>query len=117
MVMGFIVGMAICYQILFTEVQDRLAQFATLKAMGHSDGKLRRVIVEQGVWLAVLGYAVGLVLSLGLFRWLHQATGLTMNLGLDDAALVLWLTLLMCVGSGLLAGRKLREVDPADLFS
>ena len=32
MVMGFIVGMAICYQVLFSEISDRLAEFATLKA-------------------------------------------------------------------------------------
>jgi ABC-type antimicrobial peptide transport system permease subunit len=35
-VMGFIVGMAICYQVLYADIGDRLGEFATLKAMGYS---------------------------------------------------------------------------------
>ena len=33
-VMGFIVGLAICYQVLFSDISERLAEFATLKAIG-----------------------------------------------------------------------------------
>ena len=39
-VMGFIVGLAICYQVLFSDISERLAEFATLKAMGYSDSRL-----------------------------------------------------------------------------
>ena len=41
-VMGFIVGLAICYQVLFSDISERLAEFATLKAMGYSDLRLVR---------------------------------------------------------------------------
>ena len=57
--MGFIVGMAICYQVLFSEISDRLAEFATLKAMGYTQPRLFRVVVAEAVFLALLGYAVG----------------------------------------------------------
>ena len=53
--MGFIVGMVICYQVLFADISDRLAEFATLKAMGYSDRRLFRIVVEQAVYLALLG--------------------------------------------------------------
>jgi putative ABC transport system permease protein len=115
-VMGVLVGLAIGYQVLYAEIHDRLAQFATLKAMGYTDAALRRTVVEQGVFLALLGYGVGLAVSLGLFAWLQRITGLTMRLRPLDALLVLGLTLAMCVTSGLLAARKLRTVDPAELF-
>ncbi|TMQ33199.1 MAG: hypothetical protein E6K70_14430 [Planctomycetota bacterium] len=34
-VLGFVVGVVICYQILYTDVMDHLPQFATLKAIGY----------------------------------------------------------------------------------
>jgi len=37
-VMGFIVGMIICYQILFSDISDHMREFATLKAAIVSSG-------------------------------------------------------------------------------
>jgi putative ABC transport system permease protein len=116
LVMGLIVGSAICYQILFAEVADRLAEFATLKAMGYQNRSLAGTIVAEAVYLALMGYVVGLLVSLGLFRVLQEQTGLTMIMTFDDVAVVLVLTVVMCVLAGLLAARKLVSVDPADLF-
>ncbi len=115
-VMGFIVGLAICYQVLFSEVSDRVAEFATLKAMGYTNGALLSLIVQEGVYLAVLGYAAGVAVSAGLFAWLQRQTGLNMTLKPPDLAVILVLTVLMCVLSGLLAGRRLARVDPAELY-
>jgi putative ABC transport system permease protein len=115
-VMGFIVGLAICYQVLFSEVSDRLAEFATLKAMGYTNGALLRIIVQEGIFLALLGYAAGLAIAVGLFRWLQHQTGLSMTLKPNDLAVILALTVVMCVLSGLLASQKLAHVDPADLY-
>jgi putative ABC transport system permease protein len=115
-VMGFIVGLAICYQVLFSDISERLAEFATLKAMGYSDFRLYSIIVGQAVYLALLGYLAGLGVSLLLFGVVHGATGLPMDLRLADAAAILALTLVMCVSSGCLAARRLASADPAQLF-
>jgi putative ABC transport system permease protein len=114
--MGFIVGLAICYQVLFAEIADRLPQFATLKAIGHTDRALVRYVLLEAVYLALFGFLVGLAISLGLFRWIEDATGLTTVLRLSDALSVLALTVLMCSAAGLLASRRLLTVDPASLF-
>lgn len=115
-VMGFIVGTAICYQVLFSEISDRVAEFATLKAMGYSGRSLLRVIVEEGIYLAILGYAFGMIVSLVLARYLERRTGLNLDVRLGDSLIIFALTVIMCVLSGLLAGRKLNTVDPAELF-
>ena len=99
--MGFIVGLAICYQVLFSDISERLAEFATLKAMGYSDFRLFSIIVAQSVYLALLGYLAGLGVSLLLFGVVHRATGLPMDLRLPDAAASSGLTVLMCVVVGL----------------
>jgi putative ABC transport system permease protein len=117
MVMGFIVGMAICYQVLFSEISDRLGEFATLKAMGYTSQWLMRVVVIQALFLALLGYGVGVALSQLAFRAIHASTGLPMMLKPADAVLILALAVLMCTLSGVLAARKLVAVDPAELYA
>ena len=114
--MGFVVGMAICYQVLFSEISDRLSEFATLKAMGYSNLGLYRIVVEEAVYLALLGYGVGVALGFALFRWLERTTGLDMSLKLSSASLILGLTIVMCVLAGSLAARKLLSLDPAELY-
>ena len=116
-VMGFIVGMAICYQVLYSDIGDRLGEFATLKAMGYSNAWLFRRVVEQAIYLAVFGYIAGLAVSLLAFRLVHAATGLPMLFRPTTAATVLLLTVLMCVLSGAFAARRLVAADPAQLYA
>jgi putative ABC transport system permease protein len=116
MAMGFVVGLAICYQVLFAEIADRLPQFATLKAIGHTDRALVRIVLLEALYLALMGFAVGITISRWLFRWLEDQTGLNMILSVADAVSVLVLTVLMCGAAGLLASRRLLTVDPASLF-
>lgn len=116
-VMGFIVGCVICYQVLFSDISDRIGEFATLKAMGYSNFRLFRVVVMQGVYLAFLGYLAGLVVSWLLFGWVHKATGLPLDLSRNDPLTILGLAVIMCVLSGAYAARKLLSVDPAQLFA
>jgi putative ABC transport system permease protein len=115
-VMGFLVGLAVCYQILFSEIHDRLGQFATLKAMGYGESRLLGVIVAEGLWLAALGFVVGWAVSAVLYALLGQLTGMNLVWRLDQVLWILAITIAMCVLAGWLAGRRLRTVDPAELF-
>lgn len=115
-VMGFIVGVTICYQVLFSDIADRLAEFATLKAIGYSDRALFRVILEEAVILAVFGFVVGGIISAGLYALVGRMTGLPMDMTFEGVALLFLLTVSMCVASGCIAARKLFSADPAELF-
>ena len=57
-----------------------------------------------------------MLVSLALYQILARSTGLLMILNVPRAALVLALTLAMCVVSGCLAMRKVLAADPAELF-
>jgi putative ABC transport system permease protein len=116
MAMGFVVGLAICYQVLFAEIADRLPQFATLRAMGYTDGALLRLVLRESLYLALLGFAGGLAIGRLLFGWLQGETGLSMVLKPIDVAVVLILTVAQCALAGVLAARRLLTVDPAALF-
>ena len=114
--MGFVVGTVIVYQILFTDINDHLSEYATLKAMGYRDRYLLLVVFQEALILAVIGYIPGWCLSVGLYKLTKAATFLPMVMSASRSLLVLVLTLLMCFISGAIAVRKLRAADPADIF-
>jgi putative ABC transport system permease protein len=113
---GFIVGVVIVYQILYSDVSDHLPEYATLKAMGYSDRYLLGVLMQEALLLAVLGYLPGFALAMGLYQLAYAATLLPIAMKLERAVLVLVLTIVMCSVSGAISMRKLRSADPADVF-
>ncbi len=115
-IMGFIVGTVIVYQILYTEVTDHLAEYATLKAIGYTQKYLLIVILQEAFILAILGYVPGFAFTLFLYNTARNATLLPVFMNLERAIMVLILTIIMCFISGTIAVRKLSSADPADIF-
>jgi putative ABC transport system permease protein len=115
-VIGFIVGTVIVYQILYTDVTDHLAEYATLKAMGYRSRYLLSVVFQEALILSVLGYIPGFLLSQILYNLTRNATSLPIAMTLDRAIIVLCLAIVMCLASGVIAVRKVQDADPADIF-
>jgi putative ABC transport system permease protein len=116
MVVGFVVGAVIVYQILYTDVVDHLQEYATLKAMGYTDRMLFSLVLQQAVILSFLGFIPGVLIATGIFYITRVVTMLPAYATFGRVALVLGLTVLMCAVSGALAMRKLRSADPAEIF-
>jgi putative ABC transport system permease protein len=115
-IMGFVVGGIIVYQILFADVSEHLNEYATLRAMGYRNGFVSGIVLQQAVILAVLGFIPGVVAVYWLYGKAAAATNLPLYLTQDRALSVFLMTLAMCSISGLLAVRKVRRLDPADVF-
>ncbi|RCJ15752.1 ABC transporter [Nostoc sp. ATCC 43529] len=115
-IVGFLVGIVIVYQILYTDVANHLPEYATLKAMGYSDRYLLGVLLQEALLLAVLGYIPGFLISIGLYQVASAATLLPIVMKLKRAVFLLILTFVMCSVSGAIAMRKLQTADPADIF-
>ena len=115
-IVGFIVGIVIVYQVLYSDVSDHLPEYATLKAMGYTDNYLLRVLLQEALFLAALGYLPAFFLSFGLYQVTFAATLLPIYMKVDRAINVFFLTVIMCTVSGAIAMRKLRSADPADIF-
>ncbi len=113
---GFVVGTIICYQVLFSGMAQHLPEFATLKAMGYGNGYFLGYVVQQAAMLTLLGFIPGAIASYFLYQILSEQTGLQLALTLPRGGLVLGLTFLMCLVSGMLAVRKVINTDPASLF-
>ena len=115
-IMGLVVGMVIVYQILFSDVQNSLREYATLKAMGYANRYLVGVVVRQSILLGVFGYVPALGVTWLLYEQAAEATNLPLVMTTTRAVIVLALTLGMCCTSAALALRKLRSADPAEIF-
>ena len=113
---GFVIGLIVCYQVLFTDVVDQLPQFSTLKAMGYPGSFLIRLAWHQGLIMAVCALGVGLPIG-GLAFWaLEDLTGLVFRMTTFRMACVAVATVLMCGVAGRLAIRKALAADPAEVF-
>ncbi|MBW2281685.1 MAG: FtsX-like permease family protein, partial [Deltaproteobacteria bacterium] len=106
--MGLIVGSIIVYQILFADVSEHISEYATLKAMGYSDGYLASVVLQEAVILAFLGFVPGTLASIALYRVAGAATMLPLEMTWERGILVFLMIVIMCGVSALLAVRKLR---------
>jgi len=116
---SFIVGTVIVYQILYTDIRDHLREYATLKAIGYGSPYLFKVVLQEATILALMGYVPGLILALGLYELALNATAgtLPMQMTVFRVIFVLILTMLMCSLSGLVSVRKAITADPAEVFA
>jgi putative ABC transport system permease protein len=115
-VVGMVVGTVVVGQILYSSVTDHLTEFGTLKAMGAPDWYIYRVIIEQAMWMAVLGYIPGLGLCLGLGAWTSQTRAIQILINPSLAAAVLGMTVIMCSAAAIFAIQKVTQLDPAMVF-
>jgi putative ABC transport system permease protein len=115
-IMGLIVGGVIVYQILFADVSEHLAEYATLKAMGYTNRHLSTLVLQEAALLALFGFVPGAAIGVVLYRVTSEATRLPLSMTLGRTAAVLLLTFLMCGVAALVALRKVRAADPAEVF-
>jgi putative ABC transport system permease protein len=113
---SFLVGAVILFQVLSTEISNRLDEYATLKAAGFTTRYIYGVGFQQALIFAIMSYLPAVILAYGLFHIIHLVSRLPIFLTFRLSATVLSLALLMCLISGFLALRKIRKADPVDLF-
>jgi putative ABC transport system permease protein len=115
-VVGFVVGLLISYQIVFTDLSDQLPQYATLKGMGYGNFYLVRVVIGQAALSALFGYVPAWLMCLVVYRVIGDIALLPLHMTLDLTLMSLGLTLGMCILSALLAIRRVIRADPAEVF-
>jgi putative ABC transport system permease protein len=113
---SLVVGIAIVSQVLTNKVTHHFREFATMKALGYSQGYISRVVLAQAVVIAILGYVPGLLVAWQLYGITRGFAHIPMRLGLVEATTVLVLAMMMCVLAAVAALRKVARAAPADLF-
>src|SRR5262245_10072741 len=111
-ILGLIVGTVIVAQTLYSSTKDHLNEFATLRALGSSSGYIYRVILAQAGLSAVIGYVLGILISLGIL-YVSRNTPLPLVMTPGLAAALFGLTLFMSAVSAISAIIKVTRIDPA----
>ena len=113
--LGLVVGVVVVAQTIYATTVDHIREYGTLKAMGATNGYLYGVIVRQAVISAVIGYGLGMIVSVFVVRGSEQG-GAAILLPLPMAIGMLGLTLAMCVGAAVVSINKVTRLDPAMVF-
>ena len=116
--LGLVVGIVIVAQTLYASTKDHLNEFATLRSLGASASYIHQVILMQAMISAVVGYVLGMLLSLGvigLWTSLDSTMIIVMTPGL--AASLFAVTIGMCAIAAMSAILKVTRIDPAGVFS
>jgi putative ABC transport system permease protein len=113
--LGLIVGFTVVAQTIYATTMDHLREYGTLKAMGAANSYVYRVIIKQAAMSAVMGYALGMIVSVFVVR-ASQEGGAAILLPWPMAVGMFFLTLLMCIGAALVSINKITRLDPAMVF-
>ena len=113
--LGLVVGVVVVAQTIYATTMDHLREYGTLKAMGATNGYLYRVIIQQAVISAVIGYSLAMVVSSFVVRESAKG-GAAILLPLPMAVGMLALTIAMCTGAALVSINKVTRLDPATVF-
>jgi putative ABC transport system permease protein len=113
--LGILVGIVVVAQTLYTSAVEHMKEFGTVKAIGGSNWDIYRILGEQALIAATMGFAVGGVISYAL-RPAMATLHLNVLVSPSFAATVFVGTLLMCLGAALFSFRRVAGIDPALVF-
>jgi len=114
-ILGLVVGFVVVAQTIYATTMDHLKEFGTLKAMGAPNSYVYRVIMKQAALSAVIGYVLGMFVSIFVVR-ASQHGGAAIILPWQMAIGMFFLTLFMCLGAALVSINKVTRLDPAMVF-
>ena len=115
-IVGFVVGMLISYQVIYTDLSDQLPQYATLKAIGYKTSYLVRSVLGQAALSGLAGYVPAWLLCIAAYRIIGAFALLPLHMTSRLTVLTLGLTLGMCLLAAALAVRRVIAADPAEIF-
>ena len=113
--LGFVVGLVVVGQSLYSSTMDNLPEYGVLKALGTTNLQVSGIVLFHAAAVAFVGYGVGLGMAHGA-RAGYETTGMAMSLPPWLLATVLGAALVMCVSGALMSVRRIAKVDPASVF-
>jgi len=110
--LALIVGTIIVAQTLYSSTKDHIYEFATLRAMGASNGYIYKVIICQALLSAIIGFAFAALIGSAVVHFTAKSAlqvVITPNLMIE----LFVLTVVMCIASALASIVRVVRVDPA----
>ena len=113
--LGILVGVVIVAQTLYTSAVEHIREFGTVKAIGGSNWDIYKILGEQALIAAVLGFMLGAGASYAV-RPAMASLHLTVLLTPQFSGIVFVGTVAMCLAAALFSFRRVALIDPALVF-
>jgi len=115
--LAFIVGLAVAGLTIYTATVEKAREFGILKAVGFKNMYLYRVVFEQSLVTGILGFIIGVALTLVFGPFAEDfVPQFVILIRWQDILAVLGATLLMAVLAGYIPTRRLAAIDPISVF-
>jgi putative ABC transport system permease protein len=114
-VVGTFIGIVITWQTLQGAILANIKEFASLRALGVSMGKLRLIVMELSLWVGTGGMLLAAAIT-GLVWVLGRSFGVPMDFPLFVDLPVAIALLVVALASGALSLGVLKKSQPADLL-
>jgi putative ABC transport system permease protein len=113
-VFAVITGFAIVGLTMYSAVNDRIRDYGTLKAIGGTNGTIRKLILSQALIYSVVGFT----LAYGMLVFFINATAGSLDLQLTPVLSfsLVGVTIFIAVMASLFAMRKITKLEPAAVF-
>jgi putative ABC transport system permease protein len=111
----FLVGTVITSQTLVAAVASHVREYAMLNALGAGHAALRRVVLEQALWVGGFGVIVGAVVC-GLLFLLARGQSVPVAFDISAGAGCAVLVMTIALVSGIMAVRTISHLEPANLL-
>lgn len=114
---GFVIGLAVMALTVYTATLARRKEYGVLKAIGARSAYLYRAVLAQALISVGLGFALGLLITLGLST-LVPYLGVSLSLQINGASLIRvgGLSIVIAGLSAMLPIRQIAGLDPALVF-
>lgn len=116
-VIAFLVGTAVIGLTIYTATIERSREYGVLKAIGASGGYLYRVVIAQSIIVSVVGFLLGIPLTLAVNKLAVELVPEFVNiLLLRDVIWVFAASMGMAVVAAIIPIRRVAGIDPAAVF-
>ena len=112
-VIAFIIGVAIVGLVVYSAPLEKYREYGVLKAVGASGRQLYRIVLEQSILSALLGYAVGALASFAVARIVVQ---ISVAFTWQQFAAAAVAAFVMSVLASYIPIRKINSIDPVIVF-
>lgn len=112
---ALIVGFVIIGLTLYSSAIDRIKDYGTLKAIGATNGYVRKLIVTQALIVAVVGFVIGTALVEGFRNGIAKA-GTLFDYPLWLRFVFFGITIFIAVMGSMFAIKRIVSLEPAQVF-
>ncbi len=108
-------GVVVLYNLGIMSYTERYREMATLKVVGFKDKRIGKLLIQQNLWLSVVGIIIGIPLAFCVLDYLLKALAseyeMRMHISIASILISVALTIGMSMFVSLMVARKNKKID------